>query len=82
MNQPLSSFAFNSNVRRYTEVTINQYAVKAMFLISGLGLPLLELQKAVKNVKANALIQTFIFVVAGFAVAVFFGPVGQCSLTF
>ena len=40
------------------ELTINQYAVKMMFFISGLGLPLFELQKAVKNVKAGGLLRT------------------------
>ena len=43
------------------EFTVNQVMIRVMFLISGLNLPLTELKKAVTNVRANALIQAFIF---------------------
>ena len=56
------------------EFTVNKVAVRAMFLISGLNLPLGKLRDALTNYRANALIQAFIFVVAGAAVALIFGP--------
>jgi len=45
-----------------------------MFLISGLNLPLAKLREAVTNMRANALIQAFIFGVSGVAVACVIGP--------
>ena len=39
------------------EITVSKLAVRVMFLISGLSLPLTELRAAVANVKANLLIQ-------------------------
>ena len=56
------------------EITVNKIAVRAMFLISGMNLPLAELRAAVTNVRANLLIQTFIFGVAGVVVALAAGP--------
>ena len=56
------------------EFTVNQVMIRAMFLISGLNLPLTELKKAVTNVKANALIQAFIFGLPAAATAYFLGP--------
>lgn len=56
------------------ELTVNQLAVRGMFLISGLNLPLAKLREAVTNVRANALIQAFIFGVPGLAVAFALGP--------
>ena len=56
------------------EITVNKIAVRAMFLISGMNLPLAELRAAVTNVRANLLIQTFIFGVAGVVVALATGP--------
>ena len=56
------------------ELTVNQIAIRAMFLISGLNLPLAKLREAVTNMRANALIQAFIFGVAGAAVAFVIGP--------
>ena len=56
------------------EVTINKLAVRLMFLISGLSLPLDDLRSAVTNVKANALIQFFVFGFAGLATAFGIAP--------
>lgn len=56
------------------EITVSKLAVRVMFLISGLSLPLTELRAAVANVKANLLIQSFIFGVAGFAVTFLVAP--------
>ena len=51
------------------EITVNVIAVRLMFLISGFNLPTSELRASVANVRANALIQSFVFGVAGFVVA-------------
>ena len=56
------------------EVTINKLAVRLMFLISGLSLPLDDLRSAVTNVAANALIQFFVFGFAGLATAFGIAP--------
>lgn len=56
------------------EFTVNQVMIRVMFLISGLNLPLTELKKAVTNVRANALIQAFIFGFPAAATAYVLGP--------
>lgn len=56
------------------EVTINKLAVRLMFLISGLSLPLDDLRSAVTNVGANALIQFFVFGFAGLVTAFGIAP--------
>ena len=56
------------------EGTINKLAVRLMFLISGLSLPLDDLRSAVTNVAANALIQFFVFGFAGLATAFGIAP--------
>ncbi len=57
------------------EVTISKLAVRVMFLISGLSLPINELKAAVTNVKANLLIQFFIFVFLGLVVTYVLAPI-------